>query len=218
RGRMDVARERTEFRQHGEIAAGGKLLFPHLKSFYNQRAGTGQGRAQLLWRGDDAHLGRKQIADAFAHARNVAVEVRLLMGEEVGEGGVALGRGARIEQDADHAQEGIVLDNQNIACRHHQLRWIANAAIRRGGAAHSSLKLVAFMIGVQRASSSRISRSAASGPDAAVGSKPQIASAFWNSASAITLRVSAAKRSTIGRGTPAGANRPMQFAATLPRS
>ena len=57
---------------------------------------------------------------ARAHARAIAVEIRIVMGEEVGVGGIALGRGRRIEHDADDAQEGIVFNDEDrsFGCRH----------------------------------------------------------------------------------------------------
>ncbi len=55
--------------------------------------------------------------DFGAHARAVVVEVGL-MREEIGEGGVALGRRVRIEHDLEHAQERIVFDDKEGRVRH----------------------------------------------------------------------------------------------------
>src|SRR6266581_846065 len=74
------------------------------------------------------------------------------------------------------------------------------------------------MIGVQRASSSRTSRCACCGPDSAIGSKPEVASVRWNSASSITLRVACTSSPTIAGERPAGANSPLKFDATMPGS
>ncbi len=115
---IDVARHGAIFLHHDEIGSGGELCRPHRQRFDDQAARLGQVRAHVLGGFDEPHLARKERADALAHARAIAVEIRLVMGEEVRIRGMALGRGRRIEQDADDAQEGIVLDDEDRSFCH----------------------------------------------------------------------------------------------------
>ncbi len=90
-GLIDIARQRAEFLHHLEVGVGRKLLRSDFEPLDDERAASRQGREQLLLRRHDACLRRKQRANALAHARHIAGEIRLVVGEEVCKGGVALG-------------------------------------------------------------------------------------------------------------------------------
>src|SRR5262249_51116146 len=65
---------------------------------------------------------------AGAHPLAVAIEIGLVVGEEIGVGGGALGRRVRVEHNADDAQEPVVFDHQNAISRHgEKLRKIQGA-------------------------------------------------------------------------------------------
>ena len=61
---------------------------------------------------DQLDLGGKQLGHARPQPRAIPVEVRLVVGEEIGEGGAAHSRGRRVEHDADEARERIVFDDE----------------------------------------------------------------------------------------------------------
>jgi hypothetical protein len=86
----------------------------------DQAARAGQICTHVLRRFDQPHPAGEKRADARAHARAIPVEIRIVMGEEVRVGGIALGRGRRVEHDADDAQEGIIFNDEDrsFVCRH----------------------------------------------------------------------------------------------------
>ena len=102
---VDVAGAEAVFLHDAQLAAGGKLLVADAQRFDHQRGTARQCRAHLALRLDEPHLTREKPPDAGAHALAVAVEIGLVVGEEIGIGGGALGRRIRIEHDADDAQE-----------------------------------------------------------------------------------------------------------------
>jgi hypothetical protein len=112
-GGVDIAGHHAVFLHRNKVRSGGQLAFPHRERLDDQAARTRQIRAQLLGRFDQPHLAWKKCADACAHPRAIAVEIRIIVGEEVRVGGIALGRGRRVEHDADEAQEGIVFDHED---------------------------------------------------------------------------------------------------------
>src|SRR3954464_2817721 len=118
---------------------------------------------------------------------------RCLPAHRVGMEKPALGQRRRVEQHAvnvDHAAAAAGLDPlQEFGELGTVLR------VNQGNARHasySSLKSVAFMIGVQRASSSLTSRCAAAGLESRIGSKPEVTRRCWNSGSRSSAVVNSA--------------------------
>src|SRR5262249_30777515 len=78
----------------------------------------GKAGRHLGLRLDEPHLARKKLAHAGAHASAIAIEIGLVVGEEIGVGSDALGGRVGVEHDADDAQKPVVFDHQGAVSRH----------------------------------------------------------------------------------------------------
>jgi hypothetical protein len=67
---------------------------------------------------DQTHVGRKKTPGPRAQSLAPALEVGLVMGEEIGESASSLRQRGRIENDLDQPREVIVLDNEDVTVRH----------------------------------------------------------------------------------------------------
>ena len=121
---VDVARAGAELLHRHEVAADGEIVASDRQRFDDQRLAAGKLQPHLLRGVDEPHLRRIERRRARTDALAVALEVALVVGEEIREGRDALLRRRRIEHDADDAQEAIVFDHQHRTSgyRHVRLR------------------------------------------------------------------------------------------------
>ena len=129
---VDTAHAQTVGLHRGEPWGGGDFLRSERERFDDCRAAAGQRRAQLFLRPDQPHFGRIKPRHARTHAAAPAGEVGLVMGEEIGVGGNAVGRRAWVEHDADDAQKAVVFHGQD------RTLGGGHGAVRQAGSRSSS--------------------------------------------------------------------------------
>ena len=95
-----------------------KLIGADRKRLDDQRIGVGKIVAQRVLVFHHPHFGRIKLWHPLPQFDAPAVEIRLVMGEEIRISRAALVARLRIEHDLDHAQETIVFDDEN---RRHRL-------------------------------------------------------------------------------------------------
>jgi hypothetical protein len=114
---IDAAERESVFLDEFQIRRGGKLRAANGQRLDRNAARVGEHGAQFLLGIDQLHPGREQARHPGAYPRAIVVEV-CVVGEEIGKGGVALGRRVGIEHDLQHAQERIVFDDKEGSVRH----------------------------------------------------------------------------------------------------
>ena len=107
--RVDVAGKPAEFLDDAELLCAGERLLADPKPLDHERVGVGDFRRHVgLVLGED-DVGGKEAGDALAHARDPALEVRLVEAVPVGDRLEVLGWHIGIEHDGDASQHVVLL-------------------------------------------------------------------------------------------------------------
>ena len=109
---VDIAGHDPVFLYRNKIGADGELGRPDRQRFDDQAAGAGQVGVQVLGCVNEPHPAREQRTDAPAHARAIAVKIRIVMGEEVGVGGARSGEVVGSSTTPTRRRKGIIFDDE----------------------------------------------------------------------------------------------------------
>src|SRR5262245_38311481 len=95
------------------------------------RAGLPGKAARISLCVSTSRTSRGKSLPTRAHASAIAIEIGLVVGEEIGVGSDALGGRVGVEHDADDAQKPVVFDHQGAVSRHgEKLRKLKARAAR----------------------------------------------------------------------------------------